>query len=601
MLRRTIVLSVLMSALLVLLAPASAAGDPPAPTSAVQDVLVAGRRINAPYFADDIRFSETAVAWFGQVTGRPNSDVNANAGDVRVGYNDERLYVRAGAFDRWLWYDESPSAADLTDWDAFTLYLDLDGNAGTLDANSYRFDGQLVWWEERDNYQAAYQGSGGAWITASTPFTTTSFWRGYDSPNNNSENDRGWALTFSIPFASLGLSGAPAEGTVWGMAVVLHDRDDAAGAAIPDQAWPETTAATQPVTWGQLRFGIPSYEPLPAVSGDTVMVRDRVDGATVTDADVGGSTVCGGSAGPDYFPSWGSLNYDGNTVLNVQNLGDIGDWPCFSRIYLTFPLDALPADKAVISATLTMYQFGNAGAGQDPQPSLIQVFTVDRDWDEATITWNNAPMAVENVSSAWADVFPELPGELRVWDVSRAVAGAYAAGTPLRLALYESDWAYHSGKYFRSSEMNEYEAYMRPTLRVTWGDPVAQVNASAQPSSGEQGDLISYTLHFLGTGRTLALTDTLSSGVRFSQFLSYDGPTGDPTYDPGQHRLTWSGTPALGQEVTIRYTASIEVATSQQLVNVVQLSEAGGNTSTDQAVVLANPRRIHLPLITRQR
>jgi len=595
MLRRTIVTLVLASALLVLREPAGTAGDPPTSFPVAQDIPLSGRRINAPYFSSEIRFSETAVAWFGQVTS------TANAGDVRVGYNDDHLYVHCGAFDRWLWYDTTPSVADLTDWDAFTLYLDLDGNAGAaIDASSYRFDGQLVWWEERANYQVAYRGTGGSWVTASTPFTTTSGWRGYDSPNNNSENDRGWALTFTVPFASLGLSGPPAEGAVWGMAVVLHDRDDAAGTAIPDQSWPETTAVTQPATWGQLRFGIPSYEAPPAVAGGTVMVRDRVNGATVIDADVGGSSVCGGSAGPDYFPTWGSLNYAGQAFLNVQNLGDIGDWPCFSRIYLTFPLDALLAGKVVISATLTMYQFGNAGAGEEPQPSLIQVFTVDQDWNEGTITWNNSPMAVENVSSTWADVFPALPGEPREWDLSRAVAGAYAAGTPLRLALYESDWAYHSGKYFRSSEMNEYEAYMRPTLRVAWGDPVAALEKTASPSSGEQGDPITYTLRFLGTGTTLSLTDTLPSGVSFTDLLSYNGPAGDPVYDAGQHRLTWSGAPGLGQEVTIRYAASIDVGTTQELVNVAQLTEAGGSGSTDQAVVIANPRRVHLPVIIKQ-
>jgi hypothetical protein len=595
MLRRTIAISLLASALLVLLASSGATGDPPPSFPAPQNGPTVVRRINAPYFPGDIRFSETAVAWFGQVTS------TANAGDVRVGYNGDRLYVRTGAFDRWLWYDTTPSPADLTEWDAFTLYLDLDGNsATTLSASAYRFDAQLVWWEERDNYQAAYQGDGGSWVAASIPFTTTSFWRGYDSPNNNSENDRGWALTFSIPFTSLGLSGAPAQDSVWGMAVVLHDRDDAAGTPIPDQVWPETIVSTQPATWGQLHFGMPSHEPLPAIAGGTVTVRHGVNGATVTDADVGGSTNCGGNAWPDYFPTWGSLNYDGQSVLNVQNLGDIGDWPCFSRIYLTFPLDALPANKVVLSATLTMYQFGNAGAGEDPQSSLIQVLTVDEDWDEATINWNNSPLAVENVSAAWAGVFPALPGEPRHWDVSRAVAQAYAAGTPLRLALYESDWAYHSGKYFRSSEMDEYEAYMRPTLTIAWGDPVAEVSKIAQPSSGEQADPITYTLRFLGTGSTLFLTDTLPSGVSAPTLVSYNGPSGDPAYDAGHHRLTWSGVPALGQEVTIRYTASIRVGTPQELVNVAQLTEAGAGTSTDQAVVIANPQRVHLPLITRQ-
>jgi hypothetical protein len=385
------------------------------------------------------------------------------------------------------------------------------------------------------------------------------------------------------------------------MGVVLHDRDDAAGTAIPDQLWPEAVVSTQPGTWGQLHFGTPAYEPLPAIPGDTLMIRHGVDGAIVTDADVGGSTNCGGDAWPDYFPTWGTLNYDGQSFLNVQNLGDIGDWPCFSRIYLTFPLDALPAEAVVISATLTMYQFGNAGAGQDPQPSLIQVFTVAEDWEEATINWNNSPLAAENVSAAWAGVFPELPGEPRHWDVSRAVAGAYAAGTPLRLALYESDWPYHSGNYFRSSEMNEYEAYMRPTLRVAWGNPVAEVSKSAQPSAGEQGDPITYTLRFLGTGRTLSLTDTLSSSVGTPILLSYHGPSGDPAYDPGHHRLTWSGAPALGEEVTIRYAVSILAVTPQALLNVAEVTEAGGGTSTDQALVIANPHRAHLPLIFRQR
>ena len=601
--RRTAAVAALSTVLFLLLTLPGATGDPDGrytppgldAATAPQAGPAVVRRINAPYFPGDIRFSETAVAWFGQVTD------GSNAGDVRVGYNGDRLFVRCGAFDRWLWYEKSPSPSTLTDWDAFTLYLDLDGNSGGLDASSHRFDAQLVWWEERTNHQAAYRGDGGTWAAAGTPFTTSSFWRGYDSPNNNSDNDRGWALTFSIPFASLGLSGPPAQGTVWGMAIAMHDRDSAAGPPLPVQWWPETAAPTQPATWGQLHFGLPAYEPLPAVPGDTVMVRDRVDGATVTDADVGGSTNCGASTGPDYFPTWGSLNYDGKTVLNVQNLGDIGDWPCFSRIYLTFPLDVLPSDKVILSATLTMYQFGNAGAGYDPgpQPSLIQVFTVDRDWDEATINWNNAPMAVENVAAAWADVFPELPGEPREWDLSRAVAQAYAAGAPLRLALYESDWAYHSGKYFRSSEMNEYEAYMRPTLRITWGDPVAKVRKSAQPTSGAQGDPIAYTLRFLGTGRTLALTDTLPSGISAPAAITVEGTPDQPVYSAS--RLTWSGAPALGQQVTIRYTVSIEVATPQALRNLVELAEATIGTSTDQALVIANPHRAFLPLVARRR
>ncbi len=60
-----------------------------------------------------------------------------------------------------------------------------------------------------------------------------------------------------------------------------------------------------------------------------------------------------------------------------------------------------------------LHQFG----GSDPTqayPSLIQVFTIGQNWDESTITWNNAPLAFENVSQAWVNptTFPGWPGIL---------------------------------------------------------------------------------------------------------------------------------------------------------------------------------------------
>ena len=37
------------------------------------------------------------------------------------------------------------------------------------------------------------------------------------------------------------------------------------------------------------------------------------------------------------------------------------------------------------------------------EPSYIQVLTVAEDWNEATLTWNNAPMAERNVAGTWVD------------------------------------------------------------------------------------------------------------------------------------------------------------------------------------------------------
>jgi hypothetical protein len=104
---------------------------------------------------------------------------------------------------------------------------------------------------------------------------------------------------------------------------------------------------------------------------------------------------------------------------------------------------------------------------------LVQVHTVAADWDEATIHWNNAPLAVENVSQAWVEAlpgYPGYPGIPRQWDLSRAVAQAYQAGSPLRLAMYTADFPMHSGKYFYSSDMDDYAAVTRPTLTVVWGN-----------------------------------------------------------------------------------------------------------------------------------
>ena len=565
--------------------------------SGMQIETTDARRVNAPYFDGDVRISETAVFWFGRVTR------TKNYADVRVGYNDEHLFVHVAVTDRRLWYDTSPPPEDLTAWDATSLYLDLDGNAGSVpDASSYRFDAQLVWWEPRDDYQAAYQGNGSDWAEATVAFTTMS--RYGSVPPSSGQDDRGWTLTYVIPFESLALSGPPPQGTVWGFALALHDRDDAEGTPIADQLWPGTMQPKQPVTWGQFGFGIQTYTPPVTLPGETVTIRHGLNGVTVVDADVGGSSVCGQEAHPGYFANWGDLNYAGKDFVNIQNLGDIYDWPCFSKYYVTFPLSILPADKAVISATLTLYLWGGAGEGWEPgpQPSLIQVLTVGHDWDEGTITWNNAPLAVENVAATWVepvDAYPGRPGIPYHWDVSGAVAEAYASKSPLRLALYESDWPYHSGKYFDSCDVDDFGAEGRPTLRVTWGEVLDDIGKTAIPISGTLGDPIVYELSFYGTGQSLTLTDTLPSGMGQPAAFELSGTSMPPVYDPAHHLLTWGDTPAAGQQVRIRYTADITTSTRQALVNTVELHEMGEPLSTASATVCANCYAAYLPLVQR--
>ena len=426
------------------------------------------RRVNAPYFDSTVRFSEAAVFWFGQVTDLQNHT------DVRVGYTSQEIWINLAIFDKWLWEDDSATRTpdSLQLWDAATVTLDTNPSPGAQPgASSYRFTGELSWWRPRSDYQAAYRGAGNGWTAAAVPFTTETNWRG-DAPNNTVE-DRGWNITFTIPFSSLGVSGPPLSGTVWRLGMLVHDKDFQNQIALSDKFWPETFNRDQPSSWGEITFGLRSIQtPLPPPSVQTYTIRHRLNGAAVVDAMVGGGSVCG--EGMDFFSQWGDANYAGSSHLVTQNQGDVADWPCFSKIYINFPLDILPPGKMVVSATMTLYQFGNSDPS-NAQPSLVQVLTVGDDWNESTITWNNAPLAQENVSQTWVDPLTSTipwPGAARSWDMTWAVLQAYTASQPrLRLALYEADGAYHSGKYFTSSDTGDWNEAGRPTLVVTLADP----------------------------------------------------------------------------------------------------------------------------------
>ena len=440
-----------------------------------QESPTSAPRVNAPHFPNDsIVLVETAILWFGRVT------PDENYADVRVGYNDEFLYIHVNVFDRRTWYDDSPPLADpedLTTWDAVTILLDRDGNLGSSpDAHTYRIVGGLRWWESVENYQAAYQGNGSGWVSTPIPFTTQSTWVSSNTLPNDDGDDRGWWISYRIPFTSLGLSAPPVQGSLWGLGVVLHDRDSASGPPRADKTWPAGLNAAQPRTWGQLVFGLPGFSPPPGSPGGTVTIRHGLNGAVVPDAHVGGAFSCGQPFNPNFFNGWGDANYIGSAStgqINIQNQLSLGDWPCLSKYYVTIPLDLVPPAKVIHAATLTIYQFGGSDPSQ-ANSSLVQVLTTQGVWNESTITWNNAPYAWENVSRAWVGVlpsYPGLPGVAREWDLSRAVSEAYQNGQPLRLVLYSSDAPAHSGKYFFSSDMDIYAQTSRPALTVTWGDP----------------------------------------------------------------------------------------------------------------------------------
>lgn len=456
------------------------------------------RRINVPFTTavePDIPAPDRAILWFGEV-----GPTTPSYADVRLIYNQEKLHVVFHIIDRFLYYDPTPTAAEMANWDAATLYLNKSGNTGTAPGSgTYRFIGQLDALTanqqgQRPNYDFAYVGNGAGWTETNLAFessvgtqTTTGL--------NNQGDDAGWNITFRIPWSSLGLSGPPAAGTIWGLGLTMHDND---GTAHENRHWPEGLSSTSPATWGQMHFGLPTYTPPVGVTGtSTVTIRHGQNGAVVPDGHVGGGTNCGGY--PPFWNTWGNFNYAGDFQMNVQNQWNLGDWGCFSKYYVTFPLDALPVDQGIVSATLRMYHFGNS-LPSEAEPSLIQVFTVDEDWNENTLVWNNAPMAMENVARTWVNPIPAGgTGQYVTWDLSRAVAEAYANGQPLRLALYTADSARHSGKYLNSSET--FSPDRRPTLEITYGSAYGfTVSSGALVKEANPGGSASFQLNVTPTG-----------------------------------------------------------------------------------------------------
>lgn len=453
-----------------------------APGSLPQSTISGPRTINAPYIpVSDIpveKFAEMGIFWFGKVTTAQNYT------DVRVGYNDSALFVMATVLDRMIWYDPAHNPAKITAYDGFSLTLNLGAATGAPNTSSFRFDAQVSAGEQdRTPWQIAYRGTGSTWQRDdSISFTSR---RGLAGYTNGGSPTNGWAITFIIPFESLGVAGKPADLTAWGMGLVMHDRDTKLGTPT-HKYWPEGSLVTRPSTFGRLVFGMPTYTPPPYTpGGEPIEIRHKKDGVKVVDAGVGGnlgsptkgSHLCGGG-NVTRWTLWGNYNYAGAHDTVIQNQSNPHDFPCFAKFYISFPLSTMPRGKVIVSAKLVMHMYGGS-AWTEAEDSLIQVSTIKNNFTESTITWNNAPLAQENVAQTWVEVIrtnttPPWPGIRYEWDVSRAVAEAYQANLPLRLAIYEADSKMHSGKYFTTSNTGDPEGWNnegRPTLVIEWGDP----------------------------------------------------------------------------------------------------------------------------------
>ncbi len=455
-------------------------------------------------FYDKITFPDGGMFWLGDI------DKVNNYSDVRIKYNDDHLYIRVNVNDEMLFCnvqdDFNCTNLNPTAWDAVTVYINTDTTpSSALGNNSYRFIRQFTHeWMDSTYYQHGFESNGSSWEATTLDFHTLGHYRGVGNYNSG-QASHGWWAAYEIPFSALGISGKPGHGTVWRMAVAVHDRDTSTGIpAINDKIWPADVNFSQPNTWGELHFGTaPAYSPPATVANQTLTItHDPANNMDFQDTHVGGHANCAAHVDPfyhvgtDMFRDFGDVNFGaaafdfynqqtGNTEvislshLNVQGQEDVADWNCQSKIMIEVELDPVPAGKQIVDAKLELNMFGNAGGAGwavPPDTSYIQAFSSMEDWNENTVTWNNAPYAAENISGTWvvpldADEFPNNYTHIPVkyeWDVSKIVAEAYATGEPARIILYSADVARHSGKYFWSSMENAPERI--PKLHVTYGD-----------------------------------------------------------------------------------------------------------------------------------
>jgi len=571
---------------------------------------VAARRVNIPYSSGEVDWAQTAIFWFGEnKQGVPSK----NYIDVRMAYTAEALRVRTTVVDYYLWYKENPIATDdLTQYDAVEIYLDTSfDRAATPQTDDYIFLVGARHWptENAPQYHRQARGTGAGWNTAWTGDWTDSEamqWWCNPGPNSNTCGiDYGWTAFFTIPWETLGLSGPPAEGTVWGLGAQLYDRDDLppAGYVAPEH-WPETLLTGNPATWGELHFGYADYEPPDVVPEGTTMIRAASpEDNTVEDAWMGGGGTCSGG-----HEGGSEDNHGDSTNLFVGTETAPTHFPCFNKSYLRFSLDAIPAGKEIVSATLTLHHWGNAGNPGQAQLSWVHLFSIsDVLWDEMAIHWNNAPLAQENIDVTLID--PDLPiadwpGNPYYWDATQAVAEAYATGQPVNLAIYSSDTAQHSSRYLVSSETGDWNVEGRPALTVVWGQE-APLKKSAQTAPAPPdtllslGGAITYTLRVLGSDQALTMTDVLPA--RISHPLTYTASYGSIAYDTGARELTWTGAPSAGQVVTITYPVTVTQGGTYTIVNTAHLAMADGGTSTASSTVIVEPWQAFLPSVFRQR
>jgi len=138
-------------------------------------------------------------------------------------------------------------------------------------------------------------------------------------------------------------------------------------------------------------------------------------------------------------------------------IGGIG----FAAALLHFDLSSIPPGEDITQATLILKHAQSSGT--DPGDYTIKISNLSQDWQESTVTWNNAP----NIGTEIASSTDGYPGNLEI-DLTAAVKNWYADSS-INKGIHLVRNIPDTGAYvaFWSREKSGSE----PTLIVTYGEP----------------------------------------------------------------------------------------------------------------------------------
>jgi hypothetical protein len=154
----------------------------------------------------------------------------------------------------------------------------------------------------------------------------------------------------------------------------------------------------------------------------------------------------------------------GSTYLPFGNyIGSISGLPIYSRSYLLFPLNAIPAGVMVTSARLEvdidLFSFPGSGT--------FGAFNVTATWDESMVWLTRAP---SDATPATSTLIPSTPGTY-TWDVTDLV-NAWLGGAPnngvMLAAIPPIDSGPISGQGFAARGLGRTSG-SPPRLVVDWG------------------------------------------------------------------------------------------------------------------------------------